>query len=226
MQPAEQQEVALRIGPAGASSEIEVRAKGWQFASEDGALLISILPDAVVIQANNYIRWSASFGPPLRALLIGVEKVLAPELVHRIGLRYVNRLVDAGAHNISAWASRITPEIIGPIADEVIGPKMVSTQQQIELSLGDSQGALVRHGAFRDPAVQGAYSYLLDIDVFAGCSAKFDVEQATSIARTLNRTALSLFQHIVLAEYRDQMEPYTDGVDHEQESVIDQGGVE
>jgi len=210
LQAAQQQQVSLNIGPAGATSGVEVHARGWQLASEDGYVLATVLPDAVVVQTTKYARWSTGLRPALEALLRAAVDVLSPDLVQRVGIRYVNRLVDDKAQSPAAWVGRIQPTALGPITDPVLGPLLEATQQQIELTLGDAQGAIVRHGAFKDAASRGRYSYLLDIDVFDGQSNRFDPEGILLAAQVLNRSALSIFQHIVLPEYREQMEPYTE----------------
>lgn len=207
LQPAQQHQVALNIMPAGPTSEIEVRGRGWQLTSADGSLVVTVMPDAVAVQTTQYERWSASLLPQIRALLQAVEKVLQPELIHRVGLRYVNRLVDEDAGGPQAWQGRVRPSVLGAITDPVFGPRLVTTQQQLELNLGDAAGALVRHGAFKDAAARGACSYLIDTDVFSAQSQRFDVDQTLTTARVLNITALSLFQQIVTPEYREQMQP-------------------
>ena len=210
LQAAQQQQVSLNIGPAGATSGVEVHAKGWQLASEDGYVLATVLPDAVVVQTTKYARWSTSLRPALEALLRAAVDVLNPDLVQRVGIRYVNRLVDEKAQSPTAWVGRIHSAALGPITDSILGPMLETTQQQIELILGGAQGAIVRHGAFRDAAARGKYSYLLDIDVFDGQSNRFDNDRILLATQRLNRSALSLFQHLVLPEYREQMEPYTE----------------
>ncbi len=207
LQPAQQHQVALNLMPAGPTSEIEVRGRGWQMTSADGSLVVTVMPDTVSVQTTQYERWSRSLLPQMEALLRAIEKTLEPELLHRVGLRYVNRLIDDDAETPQAWIGRIKPAVIGPVADPVFGPRMASAQQQLELDLGEAAGALVRHGAFKDPAARGACSYLIDTDVFSTKSQRFDVAGILEVARTLNITALSLFQQIVTPEYRAQMQP-------------------
>jgi uncharacterized protein (TIGR04255 family) len=207
IQPAQKQQIALNFTPTGAASQVEIQSRGWQMISSDEHLVITIMPDAIAIQTTNYHRWSESIRPPLEALLVAIGKIFSPDLLHRIGLRYVNRLVDAEATTTAAWATRISPPFVGAISDPNLGPLLSATQQQLDLSLGDGRAALIRHGAFRDTAVGSSFSYLVDIDVFLAQSSDFSPDQVLTEARQLNITALSLFQQVVTPEYRAQMYP-------------------
>src|SRR4051794_16853913 len=110
----------------------------------------------------------------LNVFLPALQERLAPALVHRVGLRYINRLTDVEATTPQAWRGRIAPSLLGVIADQDYDDMITASQQQLELALEPSVGALLRHGAFRDPGVRGAYSYLLDVDVFSTSTNRFD----------------------------------------------------
>jgi uncharacterized protein (TIGR04255 family) len=209
MQATQQQQIAVAVTPGGdVTPELEVRASGWQLASDDGHLVATVLPNMVAVQSTHYERWSTSLSPTLQTLVAAVGATLEPELVHRVGVRYVNRLTLPDAVTPAAWTGSINPKVLGPLTDDVLGATIAGSQQQLELKLGDAHGALVRHGAFADGAIGGRYSYLVDIDVFDQTTARFDVSAIAETSRTLNRTALSLFQLIVTPAYRDSMQPY------------------
>jgi uncharacterized protein (TIGR04255 family) len=205
VQPTQRQDVEVTVTPQGPTSSTNVQ-DGWQLASEDGALTISVLPDVLIIQSTGYTRFRESLGMPLNVLLSAVQERLAPALIHRVGLRYVNRLTDAEATAPQAWRGRIADSLLGVVADDDY-VTVTATQQQIEFALEPSVGALLRHGAFHDPGMRGAYSYLLDVDVFSTSTSYFDPEACFAIARRLNRSALSMFQQAVLSEYRATMQP-------------------
>lgn len=210
MQPTQQQQIAVEISPSGdVIPQLEAHASGWQLASSDGGLVATVLPNMFAVQSTQYERWSTSLSPALQGLVSAVEVTFQPELVHRIGVRYVNRLTLPDAVTPAGWAGSINPQVLGPLTDDVLGPTIAGSQQQLELKLGVSQGALVRHGAFADGANRGRYSYLVDIDVFDQTSGRYDAKAIADVAQTLNRTALSLFQSIVTPSYRDSMQPYT-----------------
>jgi uncharacterized protein (TIGR04255 family) len=207
IQQTQRQQVNLNVDATGPRTHVEIQARGWQFLSGDGATVVTILPDSMSIQTGNYARWSVSVLPILTAMIAAVEAVLKPELLHRIGTRFVNRLTDEDARSPQAWVGRIKSTLLGVVNDKDFGHLTTSTQQQIELKLGDSEGALIRHGAFADAAERGAISYLIDADVFTVASMKFDLDSILQWTRQLNITALSVFQQIVTPEYRGAMDP-------------------
>jgi uncharacterized protein (TIGR04255 family) len=207
IQSAQKQQIALSMDAAGASSQVEIQGRGWQLLSGDGTTVVTVLPDSMSIQIGNYERWSVSILPVLTALILAVETVLQPELLYRIGTRFVNRLTDKNAQKPQAWIGRIKPSLLGVVNDENLGHLITSTQQQFELKLGDSEGALIRHGAFTDAAMRGATSYLVDTDVYTMESMKFESKSIAHWTRLLNITALSIFQQIVTLEYRNKMDP-------------------
>jgi uncharacterized protein (TIGR04255 family) len=161
----------------------------------------------MTVQHSSYRRFSESLRPALASMLGGLEKQFTPQAVRRMGLRYVNRLVDPEAKVASAWQGRIRPAALGILDDPVLADKVQGTQYQTQLDLEDAAGAIVRHGAFADAAVHGAYSYLVDIDVYSQATDHFDVDRILAMFRKLNVTALSLFQWFTTDDWRATMGP-------------------
>jgi uncharacterized protein (TIGR04255 family) len=208
LQPAEEHQWQIEVGTSGPGpGSFETRTRGWQLFAPDNALSVSIFPDKLVIQTPKYARWSQSLQAPLSIILEAITEVIHPDLTQRVGLRYINRLVDPEARRPADWMGRIESSVLGPVVHDTLGGLVSGIQQQIELTLGREQGALLRHGAFRDIAIQGAYSYLLDIDVYDVSTVKFEAESISSIATVLNRTAFSLFQQMITTEYLESMNP-------------------
>jgi uncharacterized protein (TIGR04255 family) len=207
VEPAQRQNVALTITPQSQSSTFNGE-QGWSLTSADRHLSVTVMRDVLIVQNTRYTRYSDSVGSVLAVLLPAIAEALTPEVVQRIGLRYINRLTDPAAAAPGVWRGRITPEVLGVLDHPDFGGRVVNMQQQFELALEVSAGALVRHGFFRDPSSQGAYSYLLDIDVYDTNAVGFDPVAIGDRARTLNRTSLALFQQLVRPEHRETMGPY------------------
>jgi len=208
LEPARAEQVQLSVSPNGeASTSVRNVMEGWQLLSGDGKLSAQVMPEALVVQTLAYERWSISLRRPLQALLAGLAEVLAPPLAQRIGLRYVDRFVDPAATSAQAWRDRIDPHLMGVAGHPVLGGKVLGAQQQLEVTLGPTQAAVLRHGPFRDPGAGGAVSYLLDIDVFDVASAAFNPEAVVAVAERLNRTALSLFQQVLTPTYLRSLQP-------------------
>lgn len=206
VEPTERQETRLDLTPTGPVAQAST-SLGVQLSSADRTLAISVFTDLITVQHTDYGRFGKSLRPALRAALTGVQQQLAPDTVRRVGLRYINRLVDTEARTPTDWVGRIRPSVLGILTEEAVSARIQSTQQQIQFDFGDASGATVRHGAFADPAVHGAYSYVVDLDVYSQVTDRFDAEQVMATVRQLNVTALSLFQWIVLPEWRATMRP-------------------
>lgn len=212
LSPAQQQQVTVNVTPAGPQSEVTVQTRGWQLAAADNSTVVAFLPEALVVQTTRYEHWSVSLAPVLDAALRAAADVLSPSLVQRLGLRYVNRFVDVEAGTPAAWLGRIDENLLGVVRHPELGSRVRGTQQQIELSLGGAQGALIRHGLFQDGAARGAFSYLIDLDVFDAHSAAFRAADLSLAATTLNRTAMALFRQLVTEPFLEQLNPETSDI--------------
>lgn len=202
----EREETRLDITPAGPVTQAS-RSVGVQLSSSDRKLAMTVFTDVLTVQHTDYALFGKSLRPALRAALVGVQQELSPDTVRRVGLRYVNRLVDTDARTPNRWVGRIHPAVVGVLAEANVASKVLATQQQIQLDFGDAAGATIRHGAFADPAVHGAYSYVVDLDIYCQATDLFNPETVLRTVRQLNVTALSLFQWIVLPEWRATMRP-------------------
>jgi uncharacterized protein (TIGR04255 family) len=193
--------MTLSVEPGATPTQAMDVVSGWQMITPDGATSLTIMPASLVVQTTAYERWSVSLRPLLDVALWAVEQVLAPSLHSRIGLRYVNRFVDAQAATPSAWKGRIHPALMGATCHEVFAANVRGAHQQLELALEATTGAILRHGPFVDPAVGNAMSYLLDIDAYDTATERFLVPEIVERAEILNRTIASLFQAAVTPEY-------------------------
>jgi uncharacterized protein (TIGR04255 family) len=208
VEPSERHEARLEITPSGPVPQSSAASRGVQLTTVDRRLALSVFADQLTLQHTDYARFSQSFRPTLRAALLGARDVLDAKVVRRVGLRYVNRLLDMDATQARAWDGRVRPSMLGMLTDPTLGACVTGSQQQLQLDLGDACGATIRHGVFIDGAARNRYSYLVDLDVYCQATELFDVEAIMATVRKLNVTALSLFQWIVTAEWRATMRPH------------------
>lgn len=188
------------------SSATETVGNGWQLQTTDGHTQITVTSGSIALQTTRYERWSVTMRPKLEILLAAASDILEPVFTTRLGLRYVDRFIDREATSPSAWNGRINRFLLGLVCDAELGPRIKTSQTQVELSLGDSQGALLRHGAFVDAGEGGSVSYLLDFDVFDLEPQDFDAARIVDQVEVLNRTAAALFQMSLEAEYLDSLQ--------------------
>lgn len=208
MQAAQTQELTVRVENGTARPEVHEQSSGWQLATDDGHLAITILPAAIAIQATKYERWRVTLEPVLDRVAAAVRDALAPSVLNRVGVRFINRLTQPGSEHPATWEDAIEPTFLGPILHRELGSRIVGSQQQVEIRLGPAKGALIRHGVFMGASPPGHYGYLVDVDVFDQTANPFNADNVVTVARVLDRTALTLFQQIVTAEYRATMNPY------------------
>lgn len=214
--PTHENRVEFAVMPGGdAQPQTQEVSQGWQLHATDGSAHLTVMPRAVAIQTTRYERWSVTLRPVLEIVADTIAAGLEPGAVTRIGLRYIDRFVDRDAHTPEAWTGRIDPSLFGAVTNPTFGRLVRSALQQVELALGDTQGALLRHGPFADQAAGGAVSYLVDIDVFDTYPAAFDPPEIVERAETLNRTAASLFQLTMTKDYLRELQDPADTSDPE-----------
>jgi uncharacterized protein (TIGR04255 family) len=203
IQPAFQQQVQFDFGVQGVS-RVSEQSKGWQIASADGTRRVTLMPDVLIMQISEYERWSTSMKAPLGILLESLQRMVEPSLVHRIGLRYIDRFQDSSCDSVSSWQGKIDDALLGPVLNKIFGDMVCGAQQQIEIRLDNHHGALLRHGPVCDEASKSV-KYLLDTDVFRHSTFEFETGEVLTSASRLNRTALSLFQAAMTDDYLRQL---------------------
>lgn len=203
IQPAFQQQVQIDFGAQG-MSRVHEQSKGWQISAANGTSHVTLMPDVVIMQISEYERWSTSMKTPLAIVLDSLERLMEPSLVHRIGLRYIDRFQDEACDSVSSWRGKIDDALLGPVLNSVFGDMVRGAQQQIEIRLDDHHSALLRHGPVCDEASKSV-QYLLDTDVFRHSTFEFDTDEVLYSAERLNRTALSLFQAAMTDDYLHQL---------------------
>lgn len=199
VQPAIRQQLQLTLSSE-APVQVDAQTRGWQIQSADGRRLVTLMPDGLVLQVNEYERWRTTMRDPLEVLLSSAVEMLDPSVLHRVGLRYVDRFRDDQVTTPSGWVNRISDSLLGPIHNPVFGARITGSQQQVEINLDDNRGALLRHGPLLDQS-STQVDYVLDIDVFDQNAGRFEPEHILGVAVRLNRTALTLFQSCLTQEY-------------------------
>jgi len=183
------------------TSTTDTEGAGHQLRAENQAVSFALLPHAVAIQiGSGYERWSVSARPLIESVLAAVIPLVSPELVARIGLRYVNRIEDESCVEPSDWAGKIAPPLLAPYREWELGSRVRSANQAIELTVDEDHGAALRHGVVYQRTGL-ASDYLLDIDVFSQRVRTPDTEALVRAFTRMNRTALAIFQKSVVEDY-------------------------
>ena len=204
LEPIVTQEINIEMTPAGGRATGRSAAQGWACRDTGTGRLVTLMPFSVAVQTQGYGRWSDTFEPVLAVALEGVGALLQPSLRTRVGLRYVNRFANPNARSAHDWASTFDAALLGPVVAGPIADVIRSSQQQLELSWDEGIGGLIRHGAFVDPAVNGAYSYLLDLDLSDSSTEPFDPSDCLRRLTALNRKAAELFRSLVTESHLEE----------------------
>src|SRR5260221_369012 len=128
-----------------------------------------------------------------------------PRVEERLGLRYINRIVEADVILPADFQGIIADELLGPVANSFWRDGVSGLQQQIELDVTDEIKSVIRHGTLPRTTGYGIEAYLLDIDVFRQQPRRFDINGIAETVDVLNNAATALFQTSLTSEYLDRL---------------------
>jgi uncharacterized protein (TIGR04255 family) len=176
--------LSLSVGPSGATSEA-THVSGWRMLSKDDAWLVGLFPGHVALQTHAFVDW-ADFADRLAQVLKAVVKVVEPAFAQRIALRIADRF-DFGLGSPVDWAPYISPEFLGPILLDHLGPLVINSNQNLALDLGEGLRCNLNHGS--PDASEGTCVYSIDCDLYREESQPFDAEE-------IKTTVLALKGHV------------------------------
>ena len=102
----------FEVGPAGAQQTLPQPTLTVRFRSEPGDWTISISPSSVVLETIAYQTWE-HFQGRLDQLFSVVSEHLRPMREQRLGLRYVNQILEPVVQSPVEWRNYIVPELLG-----------------------------------------------------------------------------------------------------------------
>ncbi len=151
-----------------ASSATEIVSR---LTSRQRTQIITVQPDTVTIEVSDYSGFD-DFRPLLEAVVSGVEQVLRPDGVSRLGLRYINEItVPETVPDWSRWLNHsIVRQTLGDLAPSAWTGKVVyevAPDQSLVLVYGTSDSPIVSpSGPLRRVSVPNGPVFLLDFDSF------------------------------------------------------------
>ncbi len=197
----QEQAQAFVFGPGGPG--IAQQQTAWRFTDVAGLWRLSLTPEFLAIETSAYESRSdflARLGEALGAL----EQCVAPKLVDRLGLRYIDRLTGPAVDGI---AQLMRPEVCG-IAGTPLAEHMVHSFSESMFTLGSAQllarwGRLGPRESFDpssiDPMDEG--SWILDFDMSSTSPQPFTVQGVVNEARDFAERIYALFRWAVLPEF-------------------------
>jgi uncharacterized protein (TIGR04255 family) len=177
-------------------AEVTQAPAGWHLADANDTWTASVMAESLALTTTRYPGWS-EFRQQLASLITAGSEMLTPVFEQRLGLRYVNRLTQPGGQAPADWQGLIADALLSAVLHPALGDLVRTTQQQVDLDLGEGVHCTLRHGVFVDPARAGQPSYLIDIDIFRDQSRPFDAGAILTILDNFNELALGIFQQAI-----------------------------
>jgi uncharacterized protein (TIGR04255 family) len=189
------------LGPSGLASAKAQTA--WRFSDLAEHFRVSLTPEFLTLETTRYESrqdFFARFAVVLRAL----ERHVRPAKADRIGVRYVDRLVDPALSDLRRF---FDPQVVGMAG--------TSFADQVELTLTESvfqvesakvlarwgmvPGQFVVDAAVLEPVATP--SFVLDFDMSCSTIDAFDVDATVHTARSFAERIYALFRWCVTDEF-------------------------
>lgn len=198
------QDVNMIVGSGGLQALPSETNRGWRLRSADEAWTVVVMSDFFALETTAYIDWD-DFRDRLQTLTQTVEKEFGPSIERRIGLRYVDRIVDSSVTRPTDWRGKIDPALLGPIAHDELGPGVTTTQGLVQLKIDQATNVVLRHGCFADAESDGDSVYLLDHDCARETTRPFVADDVMASVDSLHTTALQVFQASLTTDYFESL---------------------
>ena len=194
--------VQLSVQPITPTSEnapkpqVGATGGGWRLTSVDGSWSISIEPVSLAVETTRYGTWQEDFLPRLQQVLDALQKVGAPVIETRLGLRYINVLTGSaiGKPPISSpneLSGLIAPWLLGPLQDPDLQNAVQASQGRAVLAI-DQANVILNYGVITTEARE--LGYVVDIDTYREGGRAFRIKDIAPGTAALHTAALGLFQ--------------------------------
>lgn len=190
------QELTITAGPAGVQSLPGASQRGWKLRTTDQAWNAVVMPEFFSLETTSYEDWP-DFRARLESFSRAVAEAVEPSLEQRVGLRFIDRITHPDVTTAVDWKKWIDQSFLGPIAHETLGQAVTTSQQILQLDMGDGRSIVLRHGAFRDQQASGQWIYLIDHDCYIQRGKPFNVDDMLNAAEELHTLALQVFQQAI-----------------------------
>lgn len=183
----------FRIAPGAAVEALPVEPAVWRFRSEDEAWTAGLAINFLSLETTGF-RDFADFESRFSILEEALQSVYHIDHYVRVGLRYIN--IFTADDFPGGWQRKFNPQLLGPMADPVLGGQVRETRQAFVLAEGDWI-IRVRHGTDND-------QYRLDID--HATEAHVHAADLAERLRDFNRRTYQVFRWAISEELREEME--------------------
>lgn len=196
----EAQEMSIEVTPGGVKQSPTGTVYQWN--SADRAMGVSFTRNFVAITSKSYVDYD-TFAGQLREVLDALNGVTTIPLVERIGVRYLNRIVDQD--HLARIDQLVRPELLGHQAlspatsDAQIIQALTQSLFQVGNGYLQARSGFLAAGETIDPTVEAlsTQSWVLDIDSFRQNEMVFSVDGILGEAGRLSDAAYDFFKLVI-----------------------------
>jgi uncharacterized protein (TIGR04255 family) len=207
LENAKEQSIEVGFGPAGVQPPNMRFENLTRITVRDRTQVVTLRPESVSIEATRYGGYS-EFRLLLERVFTAVERVLEPDGLTRLGLRYIDEIRVPGLSVVDEWAEWVDQALLAPLAEGLSRLGWSNTAQyetgderRLVLRYGPAPGPVVDTGGLlRRPVAPGPGPvFVMDFDSFWQPSdiPAFATESLLSACDELRRPARALFDQLI-----------------------------
>lgn len=177
----------------------------WRFSQPDNSWRVALAPNFLAIETTAY-KSEADFVERAKLVVEALAEHINPQLVDRIGLRFIDRVVGAPLKDLAKY---LRPEVVGILTSEV-ATNVQHAMSECLFDVPDEKAQLhARWGhlppnATVDPAALeaiGEPSWILDLDMFSKASSPFTPKSVLEQISTYTERIYAFFRWAVTEEF-------------------------
>ena len=203
------QEMGFEITPAGVSQK--PLGTLYQWSSPDRKRSVTLGKSFLTLSSKRYEGYE-EFSDQLGAVLAHLNATVNIPIVERVGVRYVNRIIDPSV--TSRIHELVRPEILGyqalPTATTDVTLKQALNQALFEVGAGllQARSGILSPGESLDPSIDvlNIPSWVLDIDSFQQEERIFGIDEVLSQAGRLSDAAYDFFKLVIKDGFIEKFE--------------------
>jgi uncharacterized protein (TIGR04255 family) len=201
----ETREVSLVIAGATISPQEQMTSPVWRLQTSDGNWLVTLGRNSLSLEALAYAGRRDFCDRLVRLANVFTRKAQPPRF-DRFGIRYINRVTDAGI--VARMTKLVRPEMMGAATlDLPDGATLNHSLLEVQLNQG-AHSILVRCGVLPagttiDPAVPATNlrSWILDIDSAVTGANAIPIDKIEELSSDLAERAYRFFRYSVTSDF-------------------------
>lgn len=173
----------------------------WRFHASQDTWRVALGRDFIALETTAYTSRD-DFLQRLEVILNALHVTINPRIVDRLGLRYIDRIVDIKPADLTGL---IRPEVAGIVTADFVHQTQHALSETLFTLPGSMDQMLARwglippHGTIDPTAIEpiDASSWILDLDMFLLAQHSFDVSTLLSNARRFAERTYTFFRWAV-----------------------------